>query len=473
MPTNRLHNWRQTLATELMAGAGGLGVYWDRGGLTLVHLEKGLTGVKVVHHLHFPCPLERLEDLVLPLLETMSLWGLENSPVSLAVARDMGFSQWASLPRAAAENLAQVVGYELDRFLPLPAESLYFDFQILGETDTEIQLLLLALPREPVDRILTLLAQAGLRPLALEPALQAAANAFALLGGRLPASWLLLHLEPKGFDLAHIQGRAVQAFYQVRTSSENQAELLAQQLEGLTQAGNGPKAVCLYGPGDLSLEVSAIIQSRDLEVIPASALSLDGLPPEADPAGALPGVGAALRTLGKVAFKANLLPEDQRAPVKLGGFSLNKLLLSVLTALVVVWLGSALIHKRVLLYQVDKQLAQLNPEVRQVERLLEETRNQVKQLQSVRRLEQTPDKLKILRDLTSLIPDNTWLFHVRLSRQTLEISGLSKSASDLIPLLEKSGWLTKTEFASPIVTDATKLEHFKIKAEIKSLEPAS
>jgi hypothetical protein len=53
------------------------------------------------------------------------------------------------------------------------------------------------------------------------------------------------------------------------------------------------------------------------------------------------------------------------------------------------------------------------------------------------------------------------------------MGGLSKSAADLIPLLEKSGWLTKTEFASPIVTDANKLEHFKIKAEIKDLELGS
>lgn len=472
MRMNRLRNWRQTLTTELLAGAGGLGVYLDRGGLTLIHLEKGLTGVQVKHHLHLPCPLERLEDLALRLQETVSLWGLETSPVSLAVARDLGFSQRVSLPRAAAENLAQVVSYELDRFLPLAAESLYFDFQVLGETDTEIHLLLLALPRKPVERGLTLLGQAGLRPLALEPAPQAAANAFALLAGHLPASWLLLHLEPEGFELTHIQGRALQAFYPVRTSPGDLAELLVQHLERLTRAENGPQAVCLYGPGDLSLEVSATIQNQNLEVVSTSALSLEGLPPEPD-SGALPAVGAALRALGKVPLKANLLPEDQRALVKLGGFSLNKLLLLVLAGLVVIWLGSALIHKRVLLYQVDKQLAQINPEVRQVERLLEETRSQAKRLQSVRRLEQTPDKLKILRDLTTLIPDNTWLFHVRLSRQNLEISGLSRSASELIPLLEKSAWLTKTEFASPIVTDASKLEHFKIKAEIKGLEPAS
>jgi general secretion pathway protein L len=470
---NRLRNWRQTLSNELLAGAAGVGVYLDRAGLTLVHLEKGLAGAQVKHHLHLPCSLELLEDLSLRLQESVSQWGLQGNPVSLAVARDLGFSQRVSLPKAAAENLAQVVSYELDRFLPLPAENLFFDFQVLDETDTGINLMLMALPREPVERCLTLLAQAELRPLSLEPGPQAAANAYALLAGRLPASWALLRLEPGGLELAHIQGRALQAFYQLQGSFGDLPERLAQTLDRLRAEANGLKAVCLYGPEDLSLQASAVIHDQNLEVFPAQALSLAGMPAEADPGEAFPAVGAALRTLGKVPFKANLLPEDLRAPVKLGRFSLNKLLLLTLAGLVVLWLGSALIHKRVLLYQVNKQVEQITPQVRQVEKLLEESRNQVKLLQSVRHLEQAPDKLKILKDLTAVIPNNTWLFHVRISRQAIEMSGMSKSASDLIPLLEKSGWLTKTEFASPIVTDANKLEHFKIKAEIKGLEPAS
>ena len=73
----------------------------------------------------------------------------------------------------------------------------------------------------------------------------------------------------------------------------------------------------------------------------------------------------------------------------------------------------------------------------------------------------------VLKDLTNLIPDNTWLLNLRLSKQNVDLGGMSRSASDLIPLLDKSGLLNKTEFASPIVTDANKIEHFKIKAEFK------
>jgi general secretion pathway protein L len=183
-------------------------------------------------------------------------------------------------------------------------------------------------------------------------------------------------------------------------------------------------------------------------------------------------VGAALRGLGKVPVGINLLPPEERAAAGSTGFSLNKWLLLVLVALAVLWVGSLVVHKRVQLYQVDQELAKVTPDVRQVEKQLEEARALAKQMQNLRRLEQTPNKLKVLKDLTQLIPEHTWLFNLRVSQQNLEMGGMSRSAADLIPLLEKSGWLTKTEFASPIVTDANKLEHFKIKAEIKGLELA-
>jgi len=168
----------------------------------------------------------------------------------------------------------------------------------------------------------------------------------------------------------------------------------------------------------------------------------------------------------------NLLPPEERAEVKSTGFSLNKLLPLVFVALVILWLGSVVVHKRVQLYQVDRELAQVTPDVRQVEKQLQEARDLAKQMQNLRRLEQSPNRLNVLKDLTQLIPNHTWLFNLRISQQNLEMGGMSRSAADLIPLLEKSGWLTKTEFASPIVTDANKLEHFKIKAEIKGLELA-
>ena len=464
--------WWQSLSTSLLAGVDGLGVYLDEATLTLAHVQKGLQGLQVQHTLRLD--REAGEDQVQRLKEAVDQWGLEGCPVSLAVSRALGFLRPAALPQAAAENLAQVVAYELDRFLPLPADHLYYDYQVLGETETEISLMLMALPREAVDGSLDLLSQAGLRPISVELSPVAAANAFAQLAGKLPSSWLLLHLSPGAFELAYIRGQAIRSYRQGRSlSGADLNRVLADEIGRLTGAGREVKGLGLYGQGRPDFKVSALGETHNLDPVYPSHLAIQNLPPETELDGALPAVGAALRSLGKVSLNTNLLPASQRAAVHLGRFSFNNLILLVFLGLLLLWGGSALIHKRVVLYQVNRQLAGLEPEARQVEKQLEESRVLAKQLENFRKMGSTPDKLQILKDLTELIPDNTWLFNLRLSRQNLDISGMSKSASDLIPLLEKSGWLTKTEFASPIVTDANKQEHFKIKADFKGLEPAS
>jgi len=115
----------------------------------------------------FSFKVGEMEELGPVLKETVLAWTLESCPVSLAVSPDRGFSRQVSLPRAASENLPQVVAYELDRFLPLPADHLFHGFQVLAETETDIRLMLMAVPRDQVEVCLRLLTEATLRPVAL------------------------------------------------------------------------------------------------------------------------------------------------------------------------------------------------------------------------------------------------------------------------------------------------------------------
>ncbi|MHB8070019.1 MAG: PilN domain-containing protein [Desulfobaccales bacterium] len=472
---SKLNHWWETISAALLTEGGSLGVYLDRSGLTLAQVQKGFAGFRVTHLERFLTAGEALSSLEVRLREIISPWELANSPVNLAVSRDLGFFREIVLPSAARENLGQVVSYELDRFLPLPAGQLFYDYQILKETETEIHLMLMALPRERVEECLELLTGLGLKPLSLEPGPVAVANAFALLGGKPPASWLLLQEEPWGLELSCIRGRNLVFSRPLRPQPpQKPADALETEIRHLESEGHPTQALGLYGQAAVTAQITAVARQENLTIITPDDFSVQGLSPGKDlETGALPAVGAALRGLQKVPVRANLLPPEKRVAAGPSGFSLTRLLLTVLTALILVWVGSLMVHKRVLLYQVDQQLAQITPEVRQVEKQLEESRALAKQLNNLRHLERSPNRLNVLKDLTQLIPAHTWLFNLRINRQNLEMGGLSKSAADLIPLLEKSGWLTKTEFASPIVTDANKLEHFKIKAEIKDLEVGS
>lgn len=70
------------------------------------------------------------------------------------------------LPAAARENVAQVIGFELDRYTPFKQGQLYYDAR-LRETladGARIRVEFAAVPREPLDAILARLALAGFHP---------------------------------------------------------------------------------------------------------------------------------------------------------------------------------------------------------------------------------------------------------------------------------------------------------------------
>jgi general secretion pathway protein L len=128
------------------------------------------------------------------------------------------------------------------------------------------------------------------------------------------------------------------------------------------------------------------------------------------------------------------------------------------------------LHPRIALYRVERQLANVAPETEKIEQQWKNVRELTQKLKEFQKQQQYPNKLVIIKGLTEILPTHTWLYQLRLSQKNLEISGESQSAAELIPLLEQSGWLIHTEFASPIITNAQKTETFKIKSEVKSLE---
>ncbi|MGY2376516.1 type II secretion system protein GspL [Pseudomonas sp. SDO524_S393] len=82
----------------------------------------------------------------------------------LSLNRDAVLLQTVQLPLAAARNLTAVVGYELDRYTPFDADQLYFVARQEHRTADHLDVMLVAILRERLDRILSDCAVLGLRP---------------------------------------------------------------------------------------------------------------------------------------------------------------------------------------------------------------------------------------------------------------------------------------------------------------------
>src|SRR4030043_1871185 len=83
-------------------------------------------------------------------------------------------------------------------------------------------------------------------------------------------------------------------------------------------------------------------------------------------------------------------------------------------------------------------------------------------------------KVSVLEELTRLLPDTTWIWNLKYNGKEMELSGFADSASDLIPLLDRSPLFEKVEFLAPVTKEMQmrgdgkkEKERFKIKAKIE------
>lgn len=110
-----------------------------------------------------------------------------------------------------------------------------------------------------------------------------------------------------------------------------------------------------------------------------------------------------------------------------------------------------------------KAAAEKAAKVRNELQRLDQGSTYLRQLQA-----QAPATLQILRELTILLPDNTWLSRFELSGDRVRMEGESGEASALISLFEQSQTLQNVSFASPITSNPrTQRDRFSLFAERK------
>ena len=170
----------------------------------------------------------------------------------------------------------------------------------------------------------------------------------------------------------------------------------------------------------------------------------------------------------KVSGQYNLLPRDlcqtvSKKPlfIMLGSMAL---MLALLTSLIFLPLK-----------MLDDNLVDLKRHVRKVEKVALKIEDSKKSIDYLYQATQTiidkknaaPSMVGLINTVTLVLQDDTWVSNLRYFNKTLQLSGQSGSASNLIGSLEKTRLLSNTRFISPVTKDnRTGLERFKISTEV-------
>ncbi len=385
-------------------------------------------------------------------------------PIGSLVLREI------TLPSAVKENLKTTVEYELEKYLPLPAEDLYFDVQKIAEDKEEkkIRVLLAAVKKDELKPYLDLFDHALA---SIDISLAAAVNTMADLFPYLQ-SYTFVWLKYDSFELGFIQDGFFHASRVFETSlkadalsSEIAGELktvqknLSNKSEG--QEKNETLPVVLLGTL-VDEELKNGVRKKGFDVIDVDLYAS----PVAKQEFIFP-YGLALKGLKKVSNHFNFLPlnlrkRSSKAPLY---FVILLCFFAVLSALA--WRVGIIVQEKSISSHLDKEISVLQKDISQIDKIQKEYDLLEKKIEYIQT--GNPGKtfvLDIIKELTSTIPDGTWISDLKFSDNGVRIIGFAEWASELIPLLEKSPYFEDVVFTSSITKTRTGKERFIITLKV-------
>ena len=396
--------------------------------------------------------------------------------VYLCVPQEQAIVQQVFLPLAARDNLRQVLEYEIERQLPFKREEIYFDYLPVGQKGEKLCVYVFATPKKSLSGLLAMLESFGIVPNGVETTVTALAN-------------YLLFCDGDGSTNAALIAGHRSSWEMVAVNTDNSAwkanaQLLFTYRFPLQEWAQGSgKAVLqeslreikkVYRCGDLSalngMVESQLATAEDLSQLGRARLELNK--PITEPE-VVPAIGAALRGIREASIGGNLLTTDglDRNGVKVLS-AVNSVLLGLLVLSLIVWGISFPIKD-------ELRLRQLQSENRKLEPAVEALRREETQLQNLRKEanylndfdQRRGELLRILDELSKLVPTNAYFSNLRYRAGVLEIQGSAENASALIPLLERSPLLENVNFNAPSNRGRDNRETFSLKADLEKAKP--
>lgn len=398
----------------------------------------------------------------------------EGCSLTLCLPKAWAVVQTVDFPAVVLENLSQVITVELDRITPFPAEGAYFDYAALKEEAGRVSILVAAVRAELINPYLKAIQEKGFKidHLAID------LLAMGTLCRFIQKSDQALYIEA-GESLS--QGISCRAKTALRVFSDSfpsgdetiNAERINQGIafldtDSVQKERPGPAVFWFKGSNPALKEKLKSCLAMPVQWLEESDLGFDplGWEKKAIPYAA---VGGLLESLWVKSLGLNLLlkgiHKKPKSPVVV-----SLLLMLLLAALVGLYWMSPLELERKRLDYLDKQIALKKIEVKKVEALKKEIGRVSEELTLIEHFKQSkPLVLNIFKELTVILPRNTWLTRVRLTEPQVQIEGYAPSASALIPRLDDSELFTKVEYAAPTFRDPRlNIDRFQIKMEIEN-----
>ncbi len=487
--------------------------------VTVTYLGKGLRGYTqfdqtvIRGRILDPAEADGLNGVLRDLREFFQVNRISGEEVSVGIPRSQVFFKSIRIPAPERSMIPDILQYEMDRHLPLPVDETYFDYEIAGVENNLFSIQLTAIRKNQLNRYLDRLASIGIHPSSIDVSTFANRNVLAF-SGRRPKSkkgddpqmnHLFIDISLHQLEIDFFQGRSISYSRSAPLSEAGIVEFFSEDSTGNgetsldrdeTKTDNrfvmGRKIAdrildeiqhVQVALGDLALQdaVTDIVLTgggKILQIIRENVELVTGMKTlSLDLSGRIrlngesathqthyaTSVGLALRTIDSHFKGPNLLPKERRAKRTHLSPYIFLVLGSLSLIFVIAYSLVSYLQVRNDYQDIQRSLENIAPHIQRVEELYLHIGSKAAYLKELSQISQQNTRIvKILDELTRLIPGEAYISEIRITPEQMDIRGLAKSASSLIAPLELSPLFMDVRFDGTIRKSGG-LEVFRVK----------
>jgi type IV pilus assembly protein PilM len=137
----------------------------------------------------------RNAEIAVLLRQMLGELGIKGGPVNYATAAQSVFARFVELPTVEEEKIERIIAFEAQQNVPFPIDEVVWDYQLVGGgSDEQIQVVLVAIKEDLLERVNAAVESTGLRTSIVCVAMMALYNAFRYSYGDLPGCSLMVDI---------------------------------------------------------------------------------------------------------------------------------------------------------------------------------------------------------------------------------------------------------------------------------------
>ncbi|HCR55411.1 TPA: pilus assembly protein PilM [Candidatus Saccharibacteria bacterium] len=205
-----------------------------------------------------------LSDGIQTLMQKNIIGNLPSNHVVVGIPASRTFTRSFTIPIKAMKKLRDAVELEAEQYIPIPANLLYIDFEIIHKTKDTVTVLMCAAPKAIVDQTVEAAEMAGFRVCMVEPSVNAVARLLETTEeGNLPT--VIVDIGAASTDIAILDG-SIRVTGGVSVGGNTFTLDIAKKLDVTLETAHQMKVLNGLSPGSKQHKISGAL-SPSLEKI--------------------------------------------------------------------------------------------------------------------------------------------------------------------------------------------------------------